>query len=125
MHQDWESVAKILRCPVTGQPLRVRLARGADAHESWRLIGERFRIGAPPAVLETEDHRIAYPAWNEVAGLVPQLAVSTGKAQAVVGAGALERERLQNTRFYDEFGWVEGTQGVFNDALAFEDMREV
>ena len=50
---------------------------------------------------------------------------ATELAGRSAGTRAFEGERLQNTRFYDEFGWVENSQGVFNDALAFEDMREV
>ena len=101
-----------------------RPAAAADAHEKWRLLGERFRIGSPIAVLETVDRRIAYPAWKEVAGLLPELAVSS-QAAPRAGASGSQGERLQNTRFYDDFGWVEGAEGVFNDALAFEDMRPV
>ncbi len=123
---DWEPVLDILRCPATGQALRLRAAASGELPAPWLQMGERFGVGPPPAVLETADGAIAYPLWPQAAGLLAELGVPRGASTpALGGTGAFAGERLQNTRFYDEFGWIEREEGVFNDALAFEDMREV
>jgi ubiquinone/menaquinone biosynthesis C-methylase UbiE/uncharacterized protein YbaR (Trm112 family) len=117
-------VLEILCCPMTRNSLVLSTAIPADGRAAWDALGERHGLGAVVGVLETSDGQRAYPVWKDVLGLLPGLARNAGAAPApdVPGTGDVKRDVA---RFYDEFGWVEGEDGTFNDALAFEDLREV
>jgi len=106
----------ILRCPLSGQALRMRPITDNAAPPRWRALGETFGIGAPAFALETVDGTWRYPLWNEVVGLIATLADGEESGRP------LRDEKQVVADFYDQFGWQrDGEQ--FRDALAFEDMR--
>src|SRR5581483_9156203 len=108
-------------CPSTRQPLRWREPGSDVSHAPWRKLAERYGLGDIVGVLETEDGALAYPAWAGLYGLLAEFA----QARTGTAAPALRAEKRNVAKFYDDFGWIEAEEGRFNDAVAFEDLRDV
>jgi len=90
---------EILRCPVTGGPLTLR-----------------------DGALVTADGRLAYPVEDGIAALLPDRAVAL-EADAVAAGLRAEKRAVQS--FYDEVGWRQDDDEVFEDTARFVDTRPV
>ena len=114
-------ILNLLACPLTRQPLTIEPIDDENIPSHWTTIGARHGLGKPVNALVASDGSVRYPVWSDVIGLLPEFAVRPD-----VSAASVQRSEKKNVaRFYDEFGWLDGGDGNFNDALAFEDLRDV
>jgi len=114
---------QLLRCPISRQPLE-QAGLPPDLASAWSDLELQFPpLGNAVAMLVTADGVRAYPVWQDVIGLQPSFAVEL--ASRTRAATPESAEKQQVARFYNEFGWHEYDDRAFNDAIAFEDMREL
>ena len=128
----YEQVKDVLRCPITGQGLRLlkaqeirqlnsRITSGKLAHSDGTPIK-----AMPEAGFVSLDGQYAYPILDGIIILLANLAIPLVKeAQNVQISLRDEKKILQD--FYDEIGWhKQGETAVsFVDALKWEDLRPV
>jgi ubiquinone/menaquinone biosynthesis C-methylase UbiE/uncharacterized protein YbaR (Trm112 family) len=76
-------------------------------------------------VLVTTDSTYAYPVWQGIVGLLPENAVALNDVdlQSPQDADAAEKHGVKV--FYDQVGWQQDAEGIFEDARRFEDLRPV
>lgn len=125
-HKELES---ILRCPLTQanlswqandqqQALSLRIAKGEIQSQH-----PEFNQSTYQGVLKAAGHDIFYLMVDDIIYLLPEFALqsqqqlNSGKHQAEITKSAVKQ-------FYDSFGWQQDN-GVFQDALDSEDLREV
>jgi len=117
----------VLRCPLTGKSLELlspeQIARiNRDIH-----LGLRRHVDSttPPAPLieglGTPEADIVYRIDDDIVCLLPQMAIQ--RLAAAVAASALRPESKIVQSFYNEFGWVKNSAGLFNDTTAFTETR--
>jgi ubiquinone/menaquinone biosynthesis C-methylase UbiE len=63
--------------------------------------------------------------WRDIFGLLPEFAMRNASTILPDSSREQRTEKTSVATFYDEFGWVQQSDGQFNDALAFEDLRDV
>jgi hypothetical protein len=78
--------------------------------------------GPVTAALRTRDGRIAYRIEEDIAWLLPSLAI-VPRADSVGDDLGAEKKIVQS--FYDEFGWCRNEGGLYNDTIAFNAVSEV
>ena len=117
----------ILRCPLTGSPLELLSADRIDH------INQDIRLGLwshadpniPPAPVTsglcTHEGDIVYRIDDDIVCLLPQMAIRSRSAPVATPDLRLELKIVQ--AFYNEFGWVKNSKGLFNDTTAFTETR--
>ena len=115
-----------LRCPLSGEPLHLLAAaelavlRDELAAGSW-LHSDGSEVSSPlTAALRAETSPIVYRVEDEIACLMPSLAIQPAAKAAGM---SLPEEKRQVQEFYDSFGWLKAADGVFNDTAVFTDRR--
>jgi SAM-dependent methyltransferase/uncharacterized protein YbaR (Trm112 family) len=103
----------ILRCPRTRQTLR--------AATPAELVTAQAHV-ACDAALATSDGTLVYPI---VAGIVCLLRDSGIGAQNGAQRGSAAATKADVQRFYDRIGWQADSDGNFEDAVRWEDLRPV
>lgn len=123
---------ELLRCPLTGQRLRALGEDGlAAANERVRAATLTHAGGEPvarplEAGLVTEDGALLYAVHEGIALMLPELAIPlTPAGVAHVSGAALRGYSTAVREFYEQVGWEARTDGVFEDAARFEDLRPV
>ena len=122
---EWIS---ILKCPLTGNDLRIASAQElATLNESISAGTALQGDGAPmqtrlDAALCAIDGSYIYPIVGDILILI--------KDKALVGPNGRTVEELSADKkwvqdFYNEQGWHANEEGVYEDAVIFEDLREV
>jgi len=126
-----EELSAFARCPVTMSPLRPAKDQElsdanafACAEQLWHRDGTTVRPGIQ-AGLVTQDGRFLYLFKDGVAFLLAGYAIDLAQHETSADAGALRSEKQNLQSFYDELGWVKGSDGDFEDALIYEDLRPV
>ena len=95
--------------------MRSRLARGELAHAAGAPVQMEI-----DQALASEDSELIYPIADGILILVPAFAiVKPGSAPR------FEADAAGVMRFYDEIGWNVTDEGVFEDTVRFEDLREI
>ena len=124
--RDLLDLASVLQCPISGSklhvlspaeiaPVRSRLARGELAHAAGAPVQMEI-----DQALASEDGELIYPIADGILILVPAFAiVKPGSAPR------FEADAAGVMRFYDEIGWNVTDEGVFEDTVRFEDLREI
>jgi SAM-dependent methyltransferase len=95
----------------TNAAIRAGLLRHADA-EARPLEG---------SALATPDRAVIYRVEDEIACLLPDLAI----AKAHDAHAQRDKDSAGVRRFYDEYGWMKNQSGTYNDTADFTDTRSV
>jgi len=126
MNQDWTS---ILKCPVTGDSLKFvpeqdlnRINQLCKERLVWHIDGQPVNDIITSALVAENGHYI-YPIINGIVVLLGNLTMITDKTLAV--AIEMDEDKSLVQKFYDEKGWFADTEGNYEDAVIFEDLREV
>jgi ubiquinone/menaquinone biosynthesis C-methylase UbiE len=113
-------------CPLTKAALSPSQPDDAQrANAAWIQLSSKYGLGELVAVLLSADGSVAYPVWRDIFGLLAEFAMHSASTVLQGGSRGQRNEKTSVATFYDEFGWVQQSDGRFNDALAFEDLREV
>ena len=123
---EWIS---ILKCPLTGQDLRLLQVQETDkfnekiaAGQLWQADGAALPVNLQKGVI-TPDGRFIYPIINGILILLKDLAIIDSPANKLTDTLSDEKKLVKN--FYDQQGWVKNEQGNYQDAVIYEDLREV
>src|SRR5688572_19411322 len=123
---EWMS---ILKCPITGNDLR------ALQEDELKLLNEKIRSkavwqadGKPMEQsinkgLITADGAYIYPIIKEIVLLLKDLAVVDSKDKLISDTINADKQLVKN--FYDQKGWFTDEAGNYEDAVIYEDLREV
>jgi len=120
---------EVLRCPISGEGLRALTAMElANLQKEvlsglWRHADATQLIAPLSGALTTPQSRIVYRVEEEIACLLPQLAIRPASMAAAEAPLREEKRRVQ--AFYDEYGWCKNAAGLFNDTADFTDIRNV
>jgi ubiquinone/menaquinone biosynthesis C-methylase UbiE/uncharacterized protein YbaR (Trm112 family) len=117
---------RILRCPVTGQPLSV--LSPDEVEESNRCLAARtflHRDGSPASrpltqALGTAGRTEIYRVEESIIWLLADLGLVSAKATQ---EAAVSGERRVVQSFYDNYGWEKNASGLYNDTSQFTDTR--
>jgi ubiquinone/menaquinone biosynthesis C-methylase UbiE len=123
---DWIS---ILKCPITGNDLRSlkadeiamlneRIGRMEVVQTDGKPFTEQLAQG-----LVTGDNAYIYPILSDILLLLKDLAL-VGPRGTVLNEMMSEDKKLVKN-FYDQRGWHANEAGDYEDAVIFEDLREV
>lgn len=119
----------ILKCPVTNQDIRLvnseelnNLNKGISENEIWQIDGTAFDKKLDVA-LTTNDGTYIYPIVNGIVILLSDLALTRSKN--LTGKLTHDADKLLVRNFYNEKGWFTNDEGDYEDAVIYEDLRDV
>ena len=123
---DLLDLASVLQCPISGSKLHVLSPVEIASVRSRLVRGELEHAAGAPVQMEidqalaSENGELIYPIADGILILVPAFAiVKPGSAPR------FEADAAGVMRFYDEIGWNVTHEGVFEDTVRFEDLREI
>jgi ubiquinone/menaquinone biosynthesis C-methylase UbiE/uncharacterized protein YbaR (Trm112 family) len=123
---EWIS---ILKCPITGNDLRAleqqeidELNKKISRGEIWQADGKPFTTQISKGLISLKGDFI-YPILNEIVLLLKDLAVVDSKDKILSDTISADKQLVKN--FYDEKGWFADAEGNYEDAVIFEDLRDV
>ena len=123
---DWIS---ILRCPLTGADLRLLdrdeikiLQLEVSNHQRWHANGKLVENVITEGIISIKGGYI-YPIIQDVVILIKDLAIIDSPDKVINETLSAGKQQVKN--FYDDKGWLENNAGNFNDAVIYEDLREV
>ena len=123
-NKAWSGHEAILLCPTTRQPLSLlsdeEIAEANAAISSGLL--RHAKTDAPPlegGALATPDRQVIYRIVDDVACLLPELAIA-----ATHDGKERDADSANLQRFFDEDGWMKNPSGSYN-AMARYDTRAV
>lgn len=121
---EWIS---ILKCPVTGQDLRlmngdeiIELNELINNGKVWQADGKVMQETLSEALVTT-DGVYHYPMLKGVVLLLPDLALVKNKEKILGDSLSDDKKLVKN--FYDDRGWHTNEKGDYEDAEIFEDLR--
>lgn len=119
----------ILKCPVTGQALRAldgkelsQLNQKASEGLLHSADGNSW-TGKMDAALATADKAYVYPVIDEIVLLLKDLAVVSSGEKMINDPIDSNKQLVKN--FYDQIGWKKNAAGNYEDAVIYEDLRDV
>lgn len=123
---EWIS---ILKCPITGSELRGlqpaeiqalndKIARG----EALQTDGKPFTEPLKQGLVSVNDAYV-YPIINDIILLLKDLAVVGNTGKVIEDLMSDDKKLVKN--FYDQRGWHANEAGDYEDAVIFEDLRDV
>jgi ubiquinone/menaquinone biosynthesis C-methylase UbiE/uncharacterized protein YbaR (Trm112 family) len=119
----------ILKCPITSQDLRrleahevEELNRKISGKEIWQADGKPFTEALQDGLI-TADRSYVYPIIREIVLLLSELAL-TADLQKIISHTLSDDKKLVKN-FYDQRGWHTDLAGNYEDAVIYEDLREV
>lgn len=122
---DW---IHILKCPISGQDL-AELQEDALANLNSAILMGEIRVDQIAGIqlpilgaLSTSDNRFIYPIVDGIVVLIADLVLSK---HIDVLSNEVDKDKLLVRNFYDQKGWFANDQGDYEDALIYEDLREV
>lgn len=122
----------MLRCPITKGPLREmkmseikevndRISKGELLHFDGTVVERHIGSG-----FVSLNGCFVYPIEEDIVILLQNLAVVINNHWVDRGSKDSLRKGKKDVRdFYDQVGWQRGEEGLFVDALLFEDLRPV
>ncbi len=126
MKKDW---IHILRCPITGADLRELTSEEVDQINAritngncWKMDGSGYS-DILDAGLITPDESFIYPEINGISIIMKEMALTLDKANT--DSNALHDKKQLVKDFYDGKGWSKNEEGHYEDAVIFEDLRDV
>jgi SAM-dependent methyltransferase len=126
MSSAWSGHEAILRCPTTRQALSLLSESeiaGTNAAIGSGLLRHANAEARPleSSALGTPDRKVIYRIEDDVACLLPELAISATHE----GEASRDEDSAGVRRFYDEYGWRKNPSGSYNDTADFTDTRAV
>jgi ubiquinone/menaquinone biosynthesis C-methylase UbiE/uncharacterized protein YbaR (Trm112 family) len=119
----------ILKCPITGTDLRalredeiIELNKKIAANVLWQADGKAFTTPLTKGLISANG-RYIYPIINEIILLLKDLALVSSKSNLLTDTISADKQLVKD--FYDEKGWFANEAGDYEDAVIFEDLREV
>lgn len=119
----------ILKCPVTGQALHAlntdelsQLNQKASEGLLYSADGNSW-TGKLNAALATADKAYVYPVINEIVLLLKDLAVISSIEKII--NDPIDQNKQLVKDFYDQIGWEKNAAGNYEDAVIYEDLRDV
>lgn len=126
MNLDW---INILKCPITGQDLQVlsseelaEINRIANKDQLWQTDGQRVNKEISSG-LATPDRNYIYPIINGIVILLKDLALTS--FEDLIHAASIDKDKQLVQDFYNQKGWFTDEEGNYEDAVIYEDLREV
>jgi len=123
---EWIS---ILKCPITGSDLRALRAdeiatlNGKISQEQlWQADGKSFTEPLQQGLITTNNTYI-YPIIKDIVLLLKDLAVTDDKQRIIPDTISDDKKLVKN--FYDQRGWFADEEGNYEDAVIYEDLRDV
>jgi ubiquinone/menaquinone biosynthesis C-methylase UbiE/uncharacterized protein YbaR (Trm112 family) len=119
----------ILKCPFTSQDLHLleqkqieELNTKIAADKIWRADGEPIRVSLQQA-LTTTNGKYIFPIINEVIILLKDFALVDSRESIVKENLSADKQLVKD--FYDSKGWFSNEEGNYEDAVIYEDLRNV
>lgn len=119
----------ILKCPFTGSDLRALDSREMEAFngkiansEVWQADGAPFGTPLDQALISAKGGYI-FPIIRGIVLLLKDLALVDSKDNLLRDTISADKQLVKN--FYDQKGWFANEEGNYEDAVIFEDLREV
>jgi SAM-dependent methyltransferase len=123
---EWIS---ILKCPINGKDLRVLQPDEIRALNEKITRGEALQTDGNPFTQAIEQALIAvdgsyiYPVMKDILLLLKDLAIVGPSGRVIDDLMSDDKKLVKN--FYDQRGWHANEAGDYEDAVIFEDLREV
>jgi len=123
--------ADILRCPISHSGLRwLSPGEVEELNERARLGSLRHaddtNVEQPLTLaLASADGEFIYRVDEGIFVLLSTRAIRAGPLSTRVAKSELSPETENVKSFYDQLGWRESAEGIFEDAMMFEDLRPV
>ena len=118
---------RILKCPVTGQDLRIMSPAEIDVvnqkinnHQVWQVDGKPMQETLQEALVNM-DGSYLFPIVKGVVLLLTDLALVDSKDKILGDSLSDDKKLVKN--FYDDRGWHTTAKGDYEDADIFEDLR--
>jgi ubiquinone/menaquinone biosynthesis C-methylase UbiE/uncharacterized protein YbaR (Trm112 family) len=119
----------ILKCPITGSDLRLldpneiaSLHQKIADQKLWRVDGQPVDSAVHQGLISTNGSYI-YEIVQEVVVLVKELAITGSKDNIIQQSLNADKEKVKS--FYNQKGWFENEAGNYEDAVIYEDLRDV
>ena len=119
----------ILKCPITGKDLRALTPEEINTLNSkiaqgqvWQGDGKSFTEPLQKGLI-TSDGAYIYPIIKEIVLLLKDLVVVDSKDKIIKDTISDDKKLVKN--FYDQKGWHTDEAGNYEDAVIYEDLREV
>lgn len=129
MEQYKPGWTEILICPVSGQSLSLlneseikELNQEIEQGGVLQLDGSIFHSRLE-AALQTPDNQFLYPILDGILILLKELGLSRSASNIPAPEADPDKQLVQN--FYNEKGWFVDDAGNYEDAVIYEDLREV
>ncbi len=123
---DWISM---LQCPITGSGLRsltqdeIELLHQKTAnHQLWHADGKLVDDFTNMGLISLKGGYV-YPIIKEIVILLKDFAIVDSLSN--IQSQSLHADKQQVKKFYDEKGWFENDAGNYEDAVIYEDLRQV
>lgn len=120
---------EIMKCPMTGQDLRAlqpdeirSINEKATSNQLWQADGKPMTEKIEKGLI-TIDGRYIYPIIKEIVLLLKDLAVVDSQDKIIKDTINADKQLVKN--FYDQKGWFTDEAGNYEDAVIYEDLREV
>ncbi|WP_276359329.1 class I SAM-dependent methyltransferase [Daejeonella sp. H1SJ63] len=126
MNSDWIS---ILKCPISGQDLEVlgsdeimEINRDADRGQLWQVNGQLRDKGIETGLI-TLNRTYIYPVINGIVILLKDLALT--RSVDFINELPVDKNKQLVQDFYNQKGWFTDEEGNYEDAVIYEDLRDV
>jgi len=123
---EWIS---ILKCPITGSDLRLLdkheidiLCQKADNNELWLANGTPFTDNITQG-LQSLDGGYIYLVVKDILLLMRDLAIIDSLDKVINKPPSADKTQVKT--FYDNKGWTTNEAGDYEDAVIYEDLRDV
>jgi SAM-dependent methyltransferase len=123
---EWIS---ILKCPITGQALReMTLGEIEDLNldisggKRHQANGEALKFTVEKALINVDGSYI-FPILRGILVLLKDLAIMDSARKMITNTLSVEKQQVRD--FYDGQGWSQDEAGNYQDAVIYEDLREV
>lgn len=119
----------ILKCPITGNELRALQPEEIRALNDRMTGGDVLHTDGKPLMQPLEQGLIAvddsyiYPVIKEIILLLKDLAIVGPNGRVIDDLMSEDKKLVKN--FYDQRGWNTNEAGDYEDAVIFEDLRDV
>lgn len=123
---EWIS---ILKCPITGSTLTLLKSDDLNEINSKIAARELFKTNGEPFLTQLEEALISengefiFPVKNKILLLLKDLALVKNKASIDFDFISADKQLVRD--FYDDKGWKADDEGNYEDAVIFEDLRDV
>jgi ubiquinone/menaquinone biosynthesis C-methylase UbiE/uncharacterized protein YbaR (Trm112 family) len=126
MNTEWIS---ILKCPITDTDLRLLNEKEitdindkAGNEQLWQVDGQAVTASIQTGLISSDGNYL-YPILNGIAILLKDLAIVDNRSKIL--QENLSADKLLVKNFYDEKGWFTNEEGDYEDAVIYEDLRDV